>query len=145
MAARIPEQWTGELIGEIHNAGLSIKDVAEEAKFHPKYVSQVLHGRAVSPNMEAKMKEAMERLKQRKAPDSNTVTRWTLMPARTLEQIEAMPTEILTCADVAPILGANAETIRQQARERQRVQEQRREPELPLLRFRQQIQFLPRM
>ena len=40
------------------------------------------------------------------------------MAARTLEQIEAMPTEVLTCADVAQILGANADTIRQQARER---------------------------
>lgn len=40
------------------------------------------------------------------------------MAVRTLEQIEAMPTEVLTCADVAHILGANPETIRQQARER---------------------------
>jgi hypothetical protein len=40
------------------------------------------------------------------------------MVARTLEQIESMPTEVLTCADVAHILGANADTIRQQARER---------------------------
>ena len=36
----------------------------------------------------------------------------------TLEQIEAMPTEVLTCTDVAKVLGANADTIRQQARER---------------------------
>lgn len=39
------------------------------------------------------------------------------MTARTLDEIEALPTEVLTCADIAPVLGANADTIRQQARE----------------------------
>lgn len=66
----MPEQWTGELIGEIHNAGLKIKEVAAEANINPKYVSQVLHGKAVSPNVETKMKEALERLKERTAKDS---------------------------------------------------------------------------
>lgn len=66
----MPEQWTGELIGEIHNAGFKIKEVAAEAKINPKYVSQVLHGKAVSPNVESKMKEALERMKARKLPES---------------------------------------------------------------------------
>lgn len=39
----MPAQWTGELIGKIHNAGLSIKAVSEEAGLHPKYVSTVLN------------------------------------------------------------------------------------------------------
>ena len=67
----MPEQWTGELIGEIHNAGFKIKDVAAEAKINPKYVSQVLHGKAASPNVESKMKEALERMKGRKSPDGD--------------------------------------------------------------------------
>ena len=66
----MPEQWTGELIGEIHNAGFKIKEVAAEANLNPKYVSQVLHGKAISPNVETKMKEALERLKQRNATES---------------------------------------------------------------------------
>ena len=66
MAARIPEQWTGELIGEIHNAGLSIKDVASEAKLNPKYVSQLLHGKCESSVAEAKLRDALERLKHSK-------------------------------------------------------------------------------
>lgn len=34
---------------------------------------------------------------------------------RTLEDLERVEREFLTCAQVAPILGANADTIRQQA------------------------------
>ena len=36
----------------------------------------------------------------------------------TLEQIEALPTEVLTCQQIAPILGANPATIHGQATER---------------------------
>lgn len=59
----MPAQWTGQLIGEIHNADLLIRDVAKEAGYHPKYVSQVLNGKAESPNMEKRLREALERLK----------------------------------------------------------------------------------
>ena len=61
----MPAQWTGELIGEIHNAGFKIKDVAAEANLNPKYVSQILHGRCESEKAEAKLKSALARLKER--------------------------------------------------------------------------------
>lgn len=37
---------------------------------------------------------------------------------KTLDEIEALETEVLTCAQVAPILGANPATIHGQAMER---------------------------
>lgn len=60
----MPEQWTGELIGEIHNAGLKIKDVAAEANLNPKYVSQLLHGKCESKIAEVKLRDALNRLKE---------------------------------------------------------------------------------
>lgn len=40
------------------------------------------------------------------------------MECMTLEQIEALPTEVLTCQQIAPLLGANPATIHGQATER---------------------------
>ena len=59
----MPAQWTGELIGEIHNAGFKIKDVAAEAGLNPKYVSQILHGKYESSRAEEKLRAALFRLK----------------------------------------------------------------------------------
>lgn len=59
----MPAQWTGELIGEIHNAGFKIKEVAAEAGMNPKYVSQILHGKYESSRAELRLRSALERLK----------------------------------------------------------------------------------
>lgn len=40
------------------------------------------------------------------------------MDRLTLDQIEALPVEVLTCAQVAPLLGANPATIHGQATDR---------------------------
>lgn len=66
----IPAQWTGRLIGEIHNAGFSIKQVSEEAGLNPKYVSAVLNRNAEAPKAESKLRAALERLAARS--DANT-------------------------------------------------------------------------
>lgn len=61
----MPAQWTGELIGEIHNAGFKIKDVASEAGLNPKYVSQILHGKCESDKAERKLRSALKRMIER--------------------------------------------------------------------------------
>ena len=58
----MPAQWTGELIGDIHNAGLTIKRVSEAAGLNPKYVSQILNSENEAPKAEAKLREALSRL-----------------------------------------------------------------------------------
>ena len=58
----MPAQWTGHLIGEIHNKGFTIKQVAKEAGLNPKYVSQVLNGNSEATKAEVKLRAALERL-----------------------------------------------------------------------------------
>lgn len=40
----MPAQWTGELVGKMHNAGVTAKQLAAELGKNPKYVSGVLNG-----------------------------------------------------------------------------------------------------
>lgn len=61
----MPAQWTGRLVGEIHNAGLTIKQVAAEAGLNDKYVSQVLNANTESPKAEQKLRAALIRLCER--------------------------------------------------------------------------------
>lgn len=42
---------------------------------------------------------------------------WTAMP-KTLAELEALPSEVLTCQQIAPVLGANPATIHLQATDR---------------------------
>ena len=66
----MPAQWTGIFVGEIHNAGLTIKEVAAEAGLNPKYVSQVLNSNADSPKAKAKLWEALNRLMESQERDT---------------------------------------------------------------------------
>lgn len=47
----MPAQWTGELVGRMHNAGVTAKQLAAAMGKNPKYVSQVLNILS-SPNVE---------------------------------------------------------------------------------------------
>lgn len=67
----MPAQWTGQLVGEIHNAGFTIKQIAEEAGLNPKYVSQVLNQDAESPKAERKLRLALEKLCAEQSEHSN--------------------------------------------------------------------------
>lgn len=58
----MPAQWTGKLVGEIHNAGLTIKTVAKRAKLNPKYVSQILNADREAPKAEKKLRAALDEL-----------------------------------------------------------------------------------
>lgn len=40
----MPAQWTGNLVGRMHNAGISKKELAAFMGKHEKYLSQVLNG-----------------------------------------------------------------------------------------------------
>lgn len=62
----MPAQWTGVLIGDIHNAGLTIQTVAKKADLHPKYVSRVLNGEEEAPRAEKKLRDALEELIEEK-------------------------------------------------------------------------------
>ena len=40
----MPAQWTGDLVGKMHNAGITAKQLAAQLGKNPKYVSGVLNG-----------------------------------------------------------------------------------------------------
>lgn len=61
----MPAKWTGQLVADIHVAGYTIKAVAEEAGLNDKYVSQFLHSEGAAPKGAAKLREALERMKER--------------------------------------------------------------------------------
>lgn len=57
----MPVQWTGELVGRMHNAGVTAKQLAAEMGKNPKYVSQVLNGHYSPKKAEAEFNEAFKR------------------------------------------------------------------------------------
>lgn len=58
----MPAEWTGDFIGRVHLANITLKAVAEEAKLDDKYVSQVLHSENPSPKAKEKLYAALGRL-----------------------------------------------------------------------------------
>ena len=65
----MPAKWTGELVGKIHNAGLTIKEVAAEAGMNPKYISTVLNQDTDASKAEAKLRAALDRLIEKAAQE----------------------------------------------------------------------------
>ena len=62
----MPAQWTADLIGEMHLAGITAKELAAEAGLNPKYLSTVLNGHCTPRNAEQDLREAFERLKTKR-------------------------------------------------------------------------------
>lgn len=55
----MPAQWTGELVGKMHNAGVTSKELAAQMGKNPKYVSQVLNGHYVPKKSESEFNAAL--------------------------------------------------------------------------------------
>lgn len=62
----MPAQWTGRIVGEIHNYGLTAKELAREIGWNDKYLSQVLNSENPPKDAERKLTDAMNRLIERK-------------------------------------------------------------------------------
>ena len=65
----MPAQWTGRLIGEMHVAGVTAKQLAAEAGWHEKYLSAVLNGHREPKNAEETLRAALARLIEEKGAD----------------------------------------------------------------------------
>ena len=67
----MPAQWTGGIIGQMHINEITAKQLAAEAGWNAKYLSQVLNGRVNPRNAEEKLTAALTRIIARKhAADS---------------------------------------------------------------------------
>lgn len=62
----MPEKWTGKLIGEMHNYGISRKDLAAELGVSKAYVTMVLNGQRTPPNARERLEVAYAAVLARK-------------------------------------------------------------------------------
>lgn len=62
----MPAQWTGRIVGELHNNNLTAKELAAEADWNDKYLSQVLNSENPPKGAEQKLTDALNRLIERK-------------------------------------------------------------------------------
>lgn len=58
----MPEQWTGVIVGKMHNHQISRAELAEEAGLNVKYVSTVLNAEKSPRGTEMRLAEALDRL-----------------------------------------------------------------------------------
>ena len=62
----MPAQWTADLLGEMHLAGVTAKQLAAEAGLNPKYLSAILNGHCAPKNAEQTLRAALSRLIEKK-------------------------------------------------------------------------------
>lgn len=58
----MPAQWTGNLVGRMHNAGISKKEFAAFMGKNEKYLSQVLNGHREPKRAEQEYNAALDEL-----------------------------------------------------------------------------------
>lgn len=54
-------KWTGDVVGKMHRAGVTMKQLAAEVGWHEKYLSAVMHGHRTPKDAEQKVREALAR------------------------------------------------------------------------------------
>lgn len=58
----MPAQWTGRIVGELHNNKLTLKELAKEVNWNDKYLSQVINSENPPKGAEQKLSDALSRL-----------------------------------------------------------------------------------
>lgn len=61
----MPAQWTGDLVGKMHNKSITRKMLAEEVGWNEKYLSQVLNSSNPPKKAEEKLNAALNRIIER--------------------------------------------------------------------------------
>lgn len=62
----MPEKWTGELIGKMHNHGITRKQLADELGVTKSYVTMILNGSRKTANGREKLEAAYAAVLKRK-------------------------------------------------------------------------------
>ena len=63
----MPEAWTGNLIGKMHNKGITYDDLAAEMGVGKAYISMILNGKRKPPEIRKRMETALEMAIRRKS------------------------------------------------------------------------------
>lgn len=67
------EKWTGELVGAMHMAGVTKKQLAESVGWNDKYLSVVLNGHKNPKGAKEKLFEALNRLIAEHSEDTSLI------------------------------------------------------------------------
>lgn len=68
----MPAQWTADVIGQMHLAGVSNRQLAEALGMTPEYISMVLNGHREPDGAEARFREALARLTSARGQDTTS-------------------------------------------------------------------------
>lgn len=58
----MPEKWTGNLIGKMHNNGVKQVELANKLGFTNAYTGMILRGERKPPNIREKMETALNEI-----------------------------------------------------------------------------------
>lgn len=61
----MPAKWTADLLGKMHLAGITAKQLAAEVGWNPKYLSVVLNGHKEPKGAEEKLNAAFNRIREK--------------------------------------------------------------------------------
>lgn len=62
----MPEKWTGELVGRMHNEGITFKDLADEIGVKRPYVSMLLNSKRKPNGARERLEAAVDEIIKRK-------------------------------------------------------------------------------
>lgn len=58
----MPEAWTGDLIGKMHNHKIKQSELAQALGYTNAYVGMILRGERKPPNIQEKMETTLDKL-----------------------------------------------------------------------------------
>ena len=58
----MPEKWTGDLIGRMHNNDISRAQLAKKLGINKSYLSMILASKRTPPNIEQRVTKAVDEL-----------------------------------------------------------------------------------
>ena len=69
----MPEKWTGDLIGKMHNSKVKYDEVAAELGCTKTWVAVILNGRREPPNAKARLNAAFDAVVERRSREKEEV------------------------------------------------------------------------
>ena len=67
----MPEEWTGELIGKMHNANVTYYDLANEIGCGKAYISMLLNGKRNPKDARERLCSAFDRVIEKRKEDES--------------------------------------------------------------------------
>lgn len=70
MTKQMPEAWTGQLIGLMHNERITYDQIAEQMGVTKSYLSMIFNGKRNPPDAKERISAAIEAVRKNKAQDT---------------------------------------------------------------------------